>query len=379
MTNSTNLELPYLAPAQAQKHVTVNEALRRLDALVQPRIASFGETAPPASPNDGDVHIPGSGASGAWDQWDYNLAYYVDGAWEKIVPKTGWVVWSESESQYRRYVGAPGYWPAVSNRERLTSTRTYYVAVNGDDTADGLSQATAFASHQRAIDEIAATLDLGVHDAVIETAPGVYDVGAATIWAKQCVGSGRVIIRGDAATPDAVVLQMSGGAAADLFYAANVQTKNRLEHLKVNSLVSAGLHRGIYADSLSNVEIDNLVFGDFAAGGTGVPVFINDNAKLLVDGPLEFAGDYARGFQVAGGGVLRMQGKTITLTNAPHFSSAFLTMKVGGLAIINSLTFVGAASGKKYDLDGLSIAGAANSSLPGDVAGTTTNGAVFIQ
>lgn len=30
-----NLALPFILPAQAQKHVTHNEALQRLDALVQ--------------------------------------------------------------------------------------------------------------------------------------------------------------------------------------------------------------------------------------------------------------------------------------------------------------------------------------------------------
>jgi hypothetical protein len=33
MMDTTHLQLPYLAAAQAQKHVTHNEALRLLDAL----------------------------------------------------------------------------------------------------------------------------------------------------------------------------------------------------------------------------------------------------------------------------------------------------------------------------------------------------------
>ena len=32
---TVNLELPYILPSQAQKHVTHNEALQRLDALTQ--------------------------------------------------------------------------------------------------------------------------------------------------------------------------------------------------------------------------------------------------------------------------------------------------------------------------------------------------------
>ena len=35
MESTTNLALPYIMPSQAQKHVTHNEALQILDALVQ--------------------------------------------------------------------------------------------------------------------------------------------------------------------------------------------------------------------------------------------------------------------------------------------------------------------------------------------------------
>jgi hypothetical protein len=40
MSNTSNLVLPYLAVGQAQKHVTVDESLRRLDALVQLSVVS---------------------------------------------------------------------------------------------------------------------------------------------------------------------------------------------------------------------------------------------------------------------------------------------------------------------------------------------------
>ena len=52
--STTNLLLPYLMAAQAQKHVTHNEALRLLDGLVQLSVRSLSEIAPPASPADGD-------------------------------------------------------------------------------------------------------------------------------------------------------------------------------------------------------------------------------------------------------------------------------------------------------------------------------------
>jgi hypothetical protein len=60
------LALPYLQPAQAQKHVTHNEALQLLDAMVQLRVQGWGVTLPPVSPAAGDVWEVGAGATGLW-------------------------------------------------------------------------------------------------------------------------------------------------------------------------------------------------------------------------------------------------------------------------------------------------------------------------
>ena len=62
--STTNLLLPYLRAAQAQKHLTHNEALRLLDGLVQLSVKSRSQTAAPASPNDRDRYILASGVSG---------------------------------------------------------------------------------------------------------------------------------------------------------------------------------------------------------------------------------------------------------------------------------------------------------------------------
>jgi hypothetical protein len=77
---TTHLLLPFILAAQAQKHVTHNEALRLLGAMVQLAVLDRTRTTPPASPADGDRHIVASGASGVWAGWDLNIAYWVDGA-----------------------------------------------------------------------------------------------------------------------------------------------------------------------------------------------------------------------------------------------------------------------------------------------------------
>ena len=47
---SARLGLPYLAAGQLQKHVTLNEALTRLDALTQTAVVSRTTTTQPAAP-----------------------------------------------------------------------------------------------------------------------------------------------------------------------------------------------------------------------------------------------------------------------------------------------------------------------------------------
>jgi hypothetical protein len=52
MTATPRLSLPLLAAGQAQKHVTHNDALTRLDGLIHLAVASRSETTPPGSPTE---------------------------------------------------------------------------------------------------------------------------------------------------------------------------------------------------------------------------------------------------------------------------------------------------------------------------------------
>lgn len=103
---STHLGLPYLLAAQAQKHVTHNEALRLLDAMVQLSVLDRTRTTPPASPADGDRHLVASGATGLWAGWDLNVAFWVDGVWLRLVPRQGWLVWVAAEQVFLVWNGS---------------------------------------------------------------------------------------------------------------------------------------------------------------------------------------------------------------------------------------------------------------------------------
>lgn len=68
------LGLSYIQAAQSLKHITHNEALQRLDALVHLSVLDRDRTAPPADPEEGDRHIVAAGASGGWLGQDGRLA-----------------------------------------------------------------------------------------------------------------------------------------------------------------------------------------------------------------------------------------------------------------------------------------------------------------
>eukprot|EP00435_Cladocopium_sp_Y103_P076947 s1_g686.t1 len=90
---------------RAQKHVTVNDALNRLDALVHLSVDSATETTPPGSPAEGGRWIVASGATGAWAGQDRKVAAWIDGAWVFLEPQSGWQVWVASTRTWLVYDG----------------------------------------------------------------------------------------------------------------------------------------------------------------------------------------------------------------------------------------------------------------------------------
>jgi hypothetical protein len=97
LDNTPNLSLPYILAAQAQKHVTHNEALRALDALVQASILDRDLATPPGAPGDGARYIVAAAPTGAWAGQGGKIAAWQDGAWVFYTPKEGWVCWIADE------------------------------------------------------------------------------------------------------------------------------------------------------------------------------------------------------------------------------------------------------------------------------------------
>ena len=108
MSSSPRLKLPLLDAAQAQKHVTLNEALVRTDALASARVESLMLTVPPGAASDGEAYVVGDGATGDWAGEDGKLALFLNGGWDFLAPWSGMTVWVEDQRATAIFVG--GTW-----------------------------------------------------------------------------------------------------------------------------------------------------------------------------------------------------------------------------------------------------------------------------
>ncbi len=103
---TTILSLPLLLPSQAQKHVTMNEALRLLDVVVQLAVQDRNRTAPPIAPLTGARHIVASGATAAWAGQAGHVAVWDGTAWVFLVPLAGWQAFIDAENAVAIFDGA---------------------------------------------------------------------------------------------------------------------------------------------------------------------------------------------------------------------------------------------------------------------------------
>ncbi|SIS49702.1 DUF2793 domain-containing protein [Phaeovulum vinaykumarii] len=106
MAETTRLALPFLEAAQAQKHVTVNEALVRLDGLVNPVLVSRSLGVPPVVVAEGACYGVPLGAVNAWAGHEGEIAIASNGGWVFAAPQAGWRVWIADEGQGAVHSGA---------------------------------------------------------------------------------------------------------------------------------------------------------------------------------------------------------------------------------------------------------------------------------
>jgi hypothetical protein len=133
MTTTPHLALPLIAAAQAQKHVTHNEALFAIDALLQCAVKDRDLAAPPASPAEGDRYIVAASPTGAWAGQAKSIAAWQDGAWRFHAPKPGFIAFVVDETSLYHFNGSE-WAPGVAAISALQSLALLGVGTTADAT-----------------------------------------------------------------------------------------------------------------------------------------------------------------------------------------------------------------------------------------------------
>ena len=148
-TTSPRIQLPLLAAGQAQKEITHNEALLRLDGVNHPVLESRFLTIPPVAPLPGQLWLVPAAATAAWATQIGNLALWTDGGWRFMPVPAGFLGWARLELMFVWYDGTywhNGDWPVssltVAGKTVVQAQSGAIVAPTGGTTIDSQARTT---------------------------------------------------------------------------------------------------------------------------------------------------------------------------------------------------------------------------------------------
>jgi hypothetical protein len=144
MPQTHRLGLPLLAPGQAQKDITHNEALLLIDIIGQTIAQSADLLTPPADPALGACWIVPPSATGAWSDNIHSIAGWTSNGWRFMAPQPGWRCWVIDRNHAMRFDGsgwidaaarAEGY--VVAGQQVLAHRQPAIPDPTGGATSDG--------------------------------------------------------------------------------------------------------------------------------------------------------------------------------------------------------------------------------------------------
>ncbi len=358
------LSLPLIQPSQAQKHVTHNEALMRLDALVQAVVLTRDSISPPSDPDAGECHIIPSAATGVWSGQDHALAYFDGAAWQFLAARPGWRVYVLSDLQTVLWDGSAWTGETAS----LQNLNGVGIGTNSDSTNRlAVSSEASLLSHDGAGHQLKINKSGAADTAslLFQTGwSGRAEMGTAgddafaikvsadgAAWhTALSFDPGTGLVTGDAVQTGATDISAGRLMRADFGYGpGNV--------LGVVS-ESAGVPTGAVIERASTVNGDYIRFAD----GTQICQF-NASLSYISAGLCSAAWTFPAGF--ANGSAPQVQGTLNSeslAVSAPSVTVAGLTgMTISGLGAtsvtlnVNALAGASFGSGESVDLGVLAI------------------------
>lgn len=263
---------------------------------------------------------------------------------------------------------------ASAHREILKADRTYYVRTTGNDANDGSANddAHAFKTVQHAVNVIA-LLDGNGFIGRIKIADGTY-IEPEGVNLLALVGFKIVEISSVSGIANNVIVQddpiLSDGAVFLVQFPPCVW---ELTNLTLRALGADGV--GVFDQGcicyLNGVNHVNSGFGAAITVSRGV---------IYVFNHFSITGSNRWTFYVLQGGLVSYSG-TLTLVGIPAWTESFVGAYGISLFLGRPTSIVGSATGKRYVSEQNSViqtfGGGANA-FPGDVAGSTADGGIYI-
>jgi hypothetical protein len=131
MTTTHHLGITFVEQAQSQKEVTVNQALARIDAILNSGAKSRVLATPPISPTDGDLYIVAASPTDDWAGQAGNISYF-DSIWRFIVPIEGMTLWVNDEDLIYSYDGTA--WVLSNNPTEFQNLNKLGINATADAT-----------------------------------------------------------------------------------------------------------------------------------------------------------------------------------------------------------------------------------------------------
>ena len=136
MTDTDRLGLPLIDAAQAQKHVTHNAALERIDALMHLGVVTRTSAPPATVPADARYLVAGTPA-GVFSGYLDHIALQQDGAWQFLAPQVGWRIYVQDEAVLLVHDGTT--WRDVATNIRSLDQLTHLGLGTGADASNPLA------------------------------------------------------------------------------------------------------------------------------------------------------------------------------------------------------------------------------------------------
>jgi len=127
-----NLNLPFIAPAQAQKHITVNTAFQKLDIAVNISVREVNLTTPPTDALEGERFALSDYPGGMWAGHGGEIAAWQNGVWEFYAPDVGTLIWSKASETV--YVKQATEWQSIESKISFQNLPAIGVQAVADDT-----------------------------------------------------------------------------------------------------------------------------------------------------------------------------------------------------------------------------------------------------